>query len=91
MFVRISASDWAAGGWTIADSVQLAMVLKNKGIDLIDASSGGISATTKIPAGPGYQVQFAEAVKKQTAMLTGAVGIITTAPQAEEIFATTKS
>jgi len=85
LFVRISASDWAAGGWTIADSVQLAMVLKNKGIDLIDASSGGISPTAKIPAGPGYQVQFAEAVKKQTGILTGAVGIITTATQAEDI------
>ncbi len=85
LFVRISSSDWTEGGWTIADSVQLAMIVKKKGIDLIDASSGGISSTAKIPAGPNYQVPFAEAIKKQTGILTGAVGIITTAPQAEAI------
>jgi 2,4-dienoyl-CoA reductase-like NADH-dependent reductase (Old Yellow Enzyme family) len=85
LFVRISASDWMEGGWTIADSVQLAMILKKKGIDLIDASSGGIDAGAKIVAGPGYQVHFAEAIKKQTGMLTGAVGIITNAQQAEQI------
>ena len=85
LFVRISASDWAVGGWTIADSVQLAMILKKKGVDLVDASSGGVSSTAKIPAGPGYQVKFAAAIKKETGMLTGAVGIITTAQQAEEI------
>jgi 2,4-dienoyl-CoA reductase-like NADH-dependent reductase (Old Yellow Enzyme family) len=85
LFVRISASDWTDGGWTIADSVQLAMILKKKGIDVIDTSSGGISSTAKIPAGPNYQVPFAEAIKTQTGIVTGAVGIITTAPQAEAI------
>ncbi|MGC4104081.1 NADPH dehydrogenase NamA [Ferruginibacter sp.] len=85
IFIRISSSDWIEGGWTIADSVQLAMIVKNKGIDLIDASSGGISAAAKIPAGPGYQVHFAEAIKKQSGIRTGAVGIITTAEQAETI------
>jgi 2,4-dienoyl-CoA reductase-like NADH-dependent reductase (Old Yellow Enzyme family) len=85
LFVRISASDWAEGGWTIADSVQLSMILKKKGIDLIDASSGGTVSTAKIPAGPGYQIPFAEAIRKQTGILTGAVGIITTAQQAEDI------
>jgi len=85
LFVRISASDWADGGWTIADSVQLSMILKKKGIDLIDASSGGTVSTAKIPAGPNYQVPFAAAIKKQAGILTGAVGIITTAQQAEEI------
>ncbi|NOT94418.1 NADPH dehydrogenase NamA [Ferruginibacter sp.] len=85
LFVRISASDWVEGGWTIADSVQLAMILKKKGIDVIDTSSGGIASSAKITAGPGYQVPFAEAIKKQTGILTGAVGIITTAQQAEEI------
>jgi 2,4-dienoyl-CoA reductase-like NADH-dependent reductase (Old Yellow Enzyme family) len=85
LFVRISASDWMEGGWTIADSVQLAMILKNKGIDVIDASSGGNSPKAVIPAGPGYQVPFAEAIKKQAGIKTGAVGIITQAKQAEEI------
>jgi len=85
LFVRISSSDWMEGGWTIADSVQLAMIVKKKGIDLIDASSGGISSIAKIPAGPNYQVPFAAAIKKQTGMLAGAVGIITTATQAETI------
>jgi len=85
LFVRISANDWMDGGWTIADSIQLAMVLKKKGVDLIDVSSGGISSLAKIPAGPNYQVPFAEMIKKQTGILTGAVGIITTAHQAEEI------
>jgi 2,4-dienoyl-CoA reductase-like NADH-dependent reductase (Old Yellow Enzyme family) len=85
LFVRISASDWVEGGWTIADSVQLSLILKKKGIDLVDASSGGLVSTAKIPAGPGYQVQFAEAIKKETGILTGAVGIITNAKQAEEI------
>ncbi len=85
LFVRVSASDWVEGGWTIADSVQLAMILKKKGIDLIDASSGGSLSTANIPAGPGYQVPFAAAIKKQSGILTGAVGIITNAKQAEDI------
>ncbi|UEG50054.1 NADPH dehydrogenase NamA [Ferruginibacter lapsinanis] len=85
IFVRISATDWVEGGWTIDDSVQLALVLKEKGIDLIDTSSGGTSPLAKIPVGPGYQVQLAAAIKKQTGILTGAVGIITNAQQAEEI------
>ena len=85
LFVRISASDWMEGGWTIADSVQLAMILQKKGIDLIDCSSGGLVPTAQIPAGPNYQVPFAEAIKKQTGMRTGAVGIITNAQQAETI------
>jgi 2,4-dienoyl-CoA reductase-like NADH-dependent reductase (Old Yellow Enzyme family) len=84
LFVRISASDWTDGGWTIDDSVKLAGILKEKGVDLIDASSGGIMPDAKIPAGPGYQVPFAEAIKK-TGILSAAVGIITNAEQAEEI------
>ena len=85
LFVRISASDWVEGGWTIADSVQLSMILKKKGVDLVDCSSGGLVPTATIPAGPSYQVPFAEVIKKQTGILTGAVGIITNAQQAEEI------
>jgi 2,4-dienoyl-CoA reductase-like NADH-dependent reductase (Old Yellow Enzyme family) len=85
VFVRISASDWATGGWTIEDSVKLAALLQGKDIDLIDCSSGGAVPDAKITAAPGYQVPFAAAVKKQTGMLTGAVGIITHAQQAEDI------
>lgn len=85
LFVRISAADWEEKGWTINDSISLAKILKEKGVDLVDASSGGVSATAKISAGPGYQVPFAAAIKKDAGILTGAVGIITNAPQAEAI------
>jgi 2,4-dienoyl-CoA reductase-like NADH-dependent reductase (Old Yellow Enzyme family) len=85
LFVRISASDWVEGGWTINDSVQLALILKEKGIDAIDASSGGIVPYAKIAAGPGYQVPFAEAIKKQTGITTAAVGVIVNSKQAETI------
>ncbi|HEY2580451.1 MAG TPA: NADPH dehydrogenase NamA [Mucilaginibacter sp.] len=85
LFVRISASDWTEGGWTADDSVALGKVLINKGIDLIDCSSGGNVATAKIPLKPGYQVEFAEKVKKESGILTGAVGLITEAVQADTI------
>ncbi|MDB5288686.1 MAG: oxidoreductase [Mucilaginibacter sp.] len=85
LFVRISASDWTEGGWTIEDSIALAKILKNKGVDLIDCSSGGNVAGARIPLKPGYQVEFAEAVKKETGILTGAVGLITNAEQADGI------
>lgn len=84
LFVRISATDWTEGGWTLEESVKLAYILKDKGVDLIDCSSGGNVYNAKIPAGPGYQVPFSEAVRK-TGILTGAVGCITTAGQAESI------
>jgi len=84
LFLRISASDWTEGGWTVEDSVKLAGIVKEKGVDLMDCSSGGISSTAKIPAGPNYQVPFAAAVKK-TGIITGTVGVITTPQQAEEI------
>jgi len=85
LFVRISSTDWTEGGWTIEDSVKLARILKEAGADLIDASSGGNVAAAKIPIAPGYQVGFAEQIKKQSGILTGAVGIITTPEQAEAI------
>lgn len=85
LFVRISATDWTEGGWTIDDSVQLSKILKEKGVDLVDCSTGGNVAGAKIPLKPGYQVEFAEAVKKQADILTGAVGLITEAKQANEI------
>ena len=84
LFLRISASDWADSGWTVEDSQRLAEVVKDKGIDLIDCSSGGVVSFAKIPAKPNYQVPFAAAVRK-TGILTGAVGIIVTAEQAEAI------
>ncbi len=84
LFLRISASDWAEGGWSVDDSVRLAEEVKTIGIDFIDCSSGGAVSYAKIAAKPGYQVPFAEAVRK-TGVLTGAVGIITTAEQAEGI------
>ena len=85
LFVRISATDWKEGGWTIDDSLQLTVVLKEKGVDLIDVSTGGNVPHVRIPAGPGYQVEFADAVKNRGLILSGAVGMITSATQAEEI------
>ncbi|WP_374166837.1 NADPH dehydrogenase NamA [Arcticibacter sp. MXS-1] len=85
LFVRISSTDWVEGGWTAGDSVKLAKVLKEKGVDLIDCSSGGNIPNVKIPAGPDYQVEFAEKVRKEAAIMTGAVGIITEPQQAENI------
>ncbi|WP_242929249.1 NADPH dehydrogenase NamA [Pontibacter vulgaris] len=85
LFVRISATDWIEGGWTTDDSVALAGILKDKGVDLLDCSTGGNVARADIPVGPGYQVPFAERIRKETGILTGAVGMITTAQQAEEI------
>ena len=87
LLVRISATDWADGGWNIEESVALTKILKQKGVDLIDASSGGLVSHQKIPLGPNYQVPFAEKIKKDTGILTGAVGLITEAIQAEEIIA----
>jgi 2,4-dienoyl-CoA reductase-like NADH-dependent reductase (Old Yellow Enzyme family) len=85
VFVRISATDWAEGGWDLAQSVEFAKRLKKIGVDLIDCSSGGLVAHQRIPVGPGYQVGFAEEIRKKTGLLTGAVGLITEAEQAENI------
>jgi 2,4-dienoyl-CoA reductase-like NADH-dependent reductase (Old Yellow Enzyme family) len=91
LFLRISASDWVEGGWTVSDSQQLAEMLTDKDIDLIDCSSGGMVSNAKITAGPSYQVPFAEAVRRNTKMQTGAVGIIVTGAQAEEIISSGKA
>lgn len=85
LFVRISASDWVEGGWDIEESVELSRILKTKGVDLIDCSSGGNSPGQKIPLGPLYQTPFAERIKKEAAIMTGAVGLITTTEQCESI------
>jgi 2,4-dienoyl-CoA reductase-like NADH-dependent reductase (Old Yellow Enzyme family) len=85
LFVRISATDWAEGGWNIDEAVQLSTILKQEGVDLIDCSSGGLVPYAKIPVGPGFQVPFAERIKNETGILTGAVGMITEVQQAENI------
>ena len=85
LFVRISASDWADGGWSLDESVTLASRLRELGVDLVDCSSGGAVAHAKIELGPGYQVPFARAIRERAKIATGAVGLITTAQQAEEI------
>ena len=90
LFVRISATDWAEGGWTKDDSVALADVLKDREVDLIDCSTGGNVANAKIPVKPGYQVEFAEAAR-QTGIMTAAVGVITGATQADEIISSGKA
>jgi 2,4-dienoyl-CoA reductase-like NADH-dependent reductase (Old Yellow Enzyme family) len=85
LFVRISASDWIEGGWSIQDSVELCRELKLRGVDLIDVSSAGISTAQQIKLGPGYQVEFAKKIHQETGIATSAVGAITTGQQAEEI------
>lgn len=85
LFVRISASDWVEGGWDIDESVELSRRLCGLGVDLIDCSSGGLSPQQKIKVVPGYQVPFAERIRRDAGIRTGAVGLITTAQQAEEI------
>jgi 2,4-dienoyl-CoA reductase-like NADH-dependent reductase (Old Yellow Enzyme family) len=88
LFLRISATDWVEGGWDIDESVKLAGELKPMGVDLIDCSSGGNVPHAKIPVGAGYQVAFAERIRRQTGIMTGAVGMITSPVQAEHIIRT---
>ncbi|HEX7486131.1 MAG TPA: NADH:flavin oxidoreductase/NADH oxidase [Vicinamibacterales bacterium] len=88
MFVRISATDWVEGGWSLDESVEFARRLKALGIDLVDCSSGGAVPDAKIPVGPGYQTPLAAAVRKGAGIATGAVGMITSPEQAEQIVAT---
>jgi 2,4-dienoyl-CoA reductase-like NADH-dependent reductase (Old Yellow Enzyme family) len=85
LFVRISATDWVEGGWNPEEAVRLAGILKQEGVDLIDCSSGGLVPWQKIPLAPGYQVPFSGKIRKEADILTGAVGLIKGAEQAEEI------
>ena len=87
LFVRISATDWAEGGWTANESVQLSTWLRERGVDLVDCSTGGNVEKAKIPVGPGYQVEFAERIKREAGIATGAVGLITTPQEAEKVIA----
>jgi NADPH2 dehydrogenase len=89
--IKVSSTDWVDGGWDIAQTIELAKQLKKRGVDWIDASSGGVSPLQKIPLGPGYQVQFAEAIKHATGVTTIAVGLITEPKQAEDIVASGKA
>jgi len=88
LFVRISATDWEQGGWTLDDSVVLANHLKHSGVDLVDCSSGGNVPPARIPVGPGYQTPFAERIRCEAKILTGAVGMITAPAQADHIIRT---
>ena len=85
LFVRISATDWVDGGWDLAQSIDLARVLKHIGVDLIDVSSGGLSDQQQISPAPGYQVPFAEAIKREVGIPTNAVGLIHEAELANEL------
>ena len=88
LFCRVSATDWVEGGWDLKQTIELSKRLKPLGVDLIDVSSGGAVPYAKIPVGPGYQVAFAEAIRKEAGIATGAVGMITDPAQADTILAT---
>lgn len=88
LFVRISATDWAEGGWTIEESIELARQLHSLGVDLIDCSSGGTLPHAQVPVGPGYQTPFADRIRREAGIATGAVGMITDAAQADHILRT---
>ncbi|HEY0172337.1 MAG TPA: NADH:flavin oxidoreductase/NADH oxidase [Pyrinomonadaceae bacterium] len=91
LFARISATDWVEGGWDLEQSVQLSRRLKARGVDLIDCSTGGLVPGARIPVAPGYQVPFAETIRKEAGVATGAVGLVTEPSQAEEIISTGKA
>jgi len=91
VLVRLSATDWVEGGWTPEETVELARALKGLGADLVDCSSGGLVPTAKVPVAPGYQVPFAERVRREAGIATAAVGLITSAQQAEAIVAEGKA
>jgi NADPH2 dehydrogenase len=89
--IKVSATDWVEGGWDLAQTIEYAGELKKRGVDWVDASSGGVSPQQKIPLGPGYQVPFAQGIKEATGVTTMAVGLITEAKQAEDIVASGKA
>jgi len=87
LFLRLSATDWIEGGWNVEESVALCRELRELGVDLVDVSSGGLAPRARIPAAPGYQVSFAQAIRTEAAIPTGAVGLITEPRQAQDILA----
>ena len=88
LFVRISCTDWVEKGWGLEQSIELCRRMKTIGVDLMDCSSGGLVPDARIPAGPGYQVPFAAAIRQEVGIATGAVGLITEPAQAEQIVST---
>ena len=91
LFIRISATDWKEGGWDVDQSVELAKQLKTLGVDLVDCSSAALVPDQKIVAGPGFQVPFAERIRREAKIMTGAVGLIETKEQVSEILANEKA
>ncbi|HQR30794.1 MAG TPA: oxidoreductase, partial [Anaeromyxobacteraceae bacterium] len=85
LLLRVSCTDWTEGGWDLPQTVELARQVRELGVDLVDCSSGGNVATARIPAGPGYQVPFAEAIRRDAGVATAAVGMITSPAQAETV------
>jgi 2,4-dienoyl-CoA reductase-like NADH-dependent reductase (Old Yellow Enzyme family) len=85
LLARISATDWVEGGWSVEESVELARRLRAAGVDLVDCSSGGVVASAQVPAGPGYQTGFAERIRRESGVATGAVGFITAPEQADHV------
>lgn len=88
LWVRISATDWVRGGWDLEQSIHLSKALQEKGVDVIDCSSGGMTPDAVIPAGPGFQTPFASTIREKVGIPTVAVGLITQAMQAEHILVT---
>jgi 2,4-dienoyl-CoA reductase-like NADH-dependent reductase (Old Yellow Enzyme family) len=91
LFVRISATDWVEGGWDIEQSIAFAKAMSPLWVDLIDVSSGGLTAGAKIPLGPAYQTPFAARIREEAGIRTGAVGLITEPEQADEIIRSGKA
>lgn len=85
LLVRISATDWVEGGWTPEESVEFSRLLRENGVDLVDCSSGGLIPGVQVPIGPGYQVPFAERIRREAGVATAAVGLITEPEQADRI------
>ncbi len=88
LLVRISASDWSEGGWGVEEAVRLCRSFRELGVDLVDTSSGGLVATARMPVGPGYQTAFAERIRREAGIPTGAVGMITAPEQADHVLRT---
>lgn len=88
LLLRISATDWIEGGWTVDEAVELSVIVRDMGVDLIDVSSGGVSPLAQIPTGPGYQTRFSAQIRNAADIPTAAVGMITSAKQADHIVRT---